>query len=294
MDKIVVGVDGSGSSRQALAWAANEAEVGGGEVLVVESWHDPVLGGSGASALHEIEVISDEAKHDLESILEGVREAHPSVHFSSILTDSRPAAAIVKAADDADLVVVGARGRGGFLGLELGSVSAKVARRSPVPIAVVRGEHDRGDQRTVVVGVDGSDCSRRALSWAADWAKAHDKELHIVLAWNYLEPQGLHGPEPMQPDYTADDAVAALDAIAAEVLGSRANPRVTREAVCDLPARAIIERADGACLVVLGRHGATHWSPPDFDATALQVLHHAACPVAIVPEMPGRSAEPAP
>ncbi|WP_421119652.1 universal stress protein [Aquihabitans daechungensis] len=97
----------------------------------------------------------------------------------------------------------------------------------------------------------------------------------------------------MRPDYAEQDAVAALDAIVTEVLGTTADPRVTREAVCDLPARAVIERTAGACLVVLGRHGTTRWSPPELGATALQVLHHAACPVAIIPDAAAAPAEEA-
>jgi nucleotide-binding universal stress UspA family protein len=172
------------------------------------------------------------------------------------------------------------------LGLELGSVSNKVARRSPVPVVVVRGEHDRSAGKEVVVGVDGRPCSRRALRWAADWAKAHDKVLTIVLAWNYLEPQGPDGPIPFESEYDAERAEAVLRSIVSGVLGTVDNPRIVSTTVCDLPARAVLERSTDACLIVMGRDGTAHWAPPDLGATALQVLHHAPCPVAIIPAVP--------
>jgi nucleotide-binding universal stress UspA family protein len=198
----------------------------------------------------------------------------------------------VARARDAGLLVVGARGNGGFRALALGSVSMKVARRSTAPVVVVRGDEGCSDRTEVVVGVDGSDCSRRALTWAADWAKAHDKTLVVLMAWNYLEPQGQHGPGAFQADYEPSDAADALASIVADVLGPWANPRVVSEAVCDLPARAVLERSADACLIVVGRHGTCRWSPPELGSTAVQVLHHATCPVAVIPDG-GAGAEPA-
>ena len=61
-------------------------------------------------------------------------------------------------------------------------------------------------------------CRSHALTWAADWAKAQDKRLAVLMAGSYLEPQGPHGPEAMRPDYRASDAVDALESIVADVL----------------------------------------------------------------------------
>lgn len=284
MGEIVVGVDGSDSSRQALDWAVRQAEVSGADLVVVRDWRDPMFGGPGFSAMYETDLILSDAKAELDAIAFDVHEAHPGVHVGTVLLDGSPAASLVKRADAADLLVVGSRGKGGFLGLELGSVSAKVARRSAVPVVVVRGEHDRSSCDEVVVGVDGSSCSRRALRWAADWAKAHDKQLVVLMAWNYLDPQGPDGSISFDPEYDDEKAAAALDQIVADVLDGRPNPRIRTETVCELPARAVLDRAKGACLVVVGRHGTSRWAPPELGATALQVLHHAACPVAVVPE----------
>lgn len=292
MAGIVVGVDGSPSSRQALEWAAAEAERRHTDLLVVENWHDPMFGGPGFAAMYETDLLYQDTKDAIEAIAAHARDTHPGLSVTTAVVDGSPARSLIDRAVDAQLLVVGARGIGGFLGLELGSVSAKVARRAPVPVVVVRGAHDRTRGREVVVGVDGSECSRRALRWGADWAKAHDKELVALMAWNYLEPQGAHGPTRFRSNYHARDAAEALASIIAEVLGEAKNPRIHTEVVCDLPARAVLERAGDACLVVLGRHGVARWSLPELGATAMQVLHHAECPVAIIPE-PEPEPEPA-
>jgi nucleotide-binding universal stress UspA family protein len=284
MAEIVVGVDGSPPSRQALEWAALEAENRHRDLLVVKNWHDPMFGGPGFSAMYEADLVRLDAEAELEAIARAAREAHPAVRIESALVDGSPVSSLLMRARDAELLVVGSRGNGGFLKLELGSVSTKAARRSLVPIVIVRGEHDRSHCSDVVVGVDGSACSRHALRWAADWAKAHDKSLVVLMAWNHLEPQGAHGPMRFDPNYDAGAASGALSAMAADVLGGLDNPRIQVEAVCDLPARAVLKRAADACLIVVGRHGVSRWAPPELGATAIQVLHHAECPVAVVPE----------
>jgi nucleotide-binding universal stress UspA family protein len=293
MAGIVVGVDGSPSSRQAMAWAASEAEVRGTDLVVMQSWHEPIVDGPGAAACYEIDAVVDDAKHDLDAMASMAHHAHPTVDVACALVGGRPAQALVSRAEDADLLVVGSRGSGGFLGLDLGCISTKVARRSTVPVIVVRGEHDCAARDEVIVGVDGSACSRHALRWAADWANVHGKVLVVVMAWNFLEPQGPDGPQGIRPDYAPSDAEAALDAIVTEVLGPWSDHLLTKETVNDLPARAILERAANACLLVVGRHGTARWAPPEFGATALQVLHHAACPVAVIPE-PAPVPEPVP
>lgn len=285
MTGIMVGVDGSPSSKRALAWAANEAELLHSDLLLVQSWNEPVFGGPGISVEYEMGIAFDGAEGALEALAESVRRRHAAIAVETVLTVGHPVLALVHRAVDADLLVVGSRGNGGFLSLELGSVSTRVARRSEVPVVVVRGEEDRAGCREVVVGVDGSECSRRALRWADAWATKHDKALVILMAWNYLEPQGPSGPGRVRAEYRASDAEAVLASIVNDELGPWTSPRVVTRTVLDLPARAVLEHAADACLIVVGRHGISRWSPPDLGATAVQVLHHAPCPVAVIPEV---------
>lgn len=148
------------------------------------------------------------------------------------------------------MVVVGHRGRGEFSSLLLGSVSQWIATRALSTVVVVRpSENKDGD---VLVGADGSEPSRRALAWAAEEARQRDSRLRVVLAWSYLLPEGVHGLEPFRAGYTDADARRALRTIAEEVLGPDPGLEVKLEATCDLAARALIERADHAALLVVG------------------------------------------
>jgi nucleotide-binding universal stress UspA family protein len=146
--KIVVGVDGSPGSREALRWALAEARLRDGVVHVVHAWMVPLI-----DALPEPWVVgsrplgpSDDEMHDhLEAAAQGVlavavdqaRSADPSVEVHGELAEARPGSALLAAAEDADLLVVGSRGRGGFAGLVLGSVSAECAHHAPCPVVVV-------------------------------------------------------------------------------------------------------------------------------------------------------------
>ena len=94
-------------------------------------------------------------------------------------------ARLVTASEGADLLVVGARGSGGFLGLRLGSVSEKCLQRATCPVAVIHQHEDpEPAAERIVVGVDGSDVSALALSWALDEARLRAATISAVSAWD--------------------------------------------------------------------------------------------------------------
>lgn len=139
---VVVGVDGSAPSARAVDYAVDEAARVGGRVTVVTAWTVEVEDGvvvtePGTPRWQRVE---DRLRRDAEPCLAGARAAHPQVPVDVVVRNRPPAAALLEVADDAgaDLVVVGSRGRGGFVGLMLGSVSRAVAQRSDRPVAVVR------------------------------------------------------------------------------------------------------------------------------------------------------------
>lgn len=284
MSEVVVGFDGSEPSEHALAWAAQEARVRSLPLQVVQSWKEPVLAGpSGIDLWTDPGGVVREVEEALEAQVAALMADHPEVAYTVTLIDQPPARGLMDLATDADLLVVGARGKGGFAALGLGSVSNRVARRSPVPVVVVRADAVARDHGPILAAVDGSACSRHALAWAAEAAGAHGVGLRALMAWNYLEPQGVHGPEEFRPDYDAAEAERVLDQILAEVLGAEPDLAVTRHTVCDLPARAVLEQSADAQLIVMGRHGSSKWSPLELGTTSQQVLQHATCPVAVIP-----------
>lgn len=143
MNKIVVGVDDSDSAGKALAWAVEEAKLRGAEVEVVHAWVEPAVFSYSAPpiTLEEMQdAFEKQAEAEVEeSIAAVVGDDDPGVEISSTVTYGTAAKVLVEAASDADMLVVGSRGRGGFKGLLLGSVSAQCAHHAPCPVVIVHG-----------------------------------------------------------------------------------------------------------------------------------------------------------
>ncbi|MFF2750283.1 universal stress protein [Kitasatospora sp. NPDC058048] len=134
---IVVGVDGSASSREALAWALRQARLDGREVEAVIAWHLPPTSGWGGvpvpgSALEEA------ARETLAEAVDGERAAVPDVPVTRRVVEGNAGQVLVEASRGAGLLVVGCRGLGGMAGVLLGSVSRHCAEHAKCPVLVVR------------------------------------------------------------------------------------------------------------------------------------------------------------
>jgi nucleotide-binding universal stress UspA family protein len=154
MAKVVVGTDGSPSAQRAVRWALGEARLRGAALHIVYAWMVPFV-----DALPEPWLIAtpvghtDDELHDrlaagarelLEAAVAEAMAAEPGLDVIGELAEMRPAAALLGAARDADLLVVGSRGHGGFAGLLLGSVSSQCVHHAPCPVVVVPAEHAEG------------------------------------------------------------------------------------------------------------------------------------------------------
>lgn len=141
--RIVVGVDDSPAARRALRWAAEEARLRGTSLLVLSawSWGSTVLPTATPLSTPTADVVRRQAAQRLDAIVVEVLGDRPSVPVVNELVyrEDGAAAALVEASKQADLVVVGSRGRGGFTGLLLGSVSAQVTHHAHCPVVVVQG-----------------------------------------------------------------------------------------------------------------------------------------------------------
>lgn len=131
--RIVVGVDGSRESAEALRWAAGQADLTGAELHAVLAWHVPAAYGIVDST--EADWAAHSSRH-LEATVAGALDEKAAARVVLDVVDEYPATALLSAAQDADLLVVGSRGRGTFAGMLLGSVSRHVAMHASCPVVV--------------------------------------------------------------------------------------------------------------------------------------------------------------
>lgn len=138
MQRIVVGVDGSEASMKALRWALDEARLRNAEVDVLQSWHYPTMTyapGFVPPPTFARQDLIDEATEDLRAACSAVGTDGVTVH--PMVAEGPAARWLIERAEGADLLVVGSRGRGGFSGLVLGSVSQQCAQHAPCPVVIV-------------------------------------------------------------------------------------------------------------------------------------------------------------
>jgi len=300
MTQIVVGVDGSEHSEVALRWAAREAELRGGglgaltAVLVWELFNQRHADGSTG---FDPEYDDTKADAALLATLEDALGAEAAASVVRRTIVAVPAQGLLEAAKGADLLVVGARGLGGFRGLLLGSVSQQALQHATGPVAVVRSSEDADDAsgatpragERIVVGVDGSDSSRAAASWAVTEARLRGGALQAVHTW---EVPAIYGPVGIGFPYDTSGLESAARELLDEVVdGALAEaggddddaPDVERIVSPGGPAASILEAAADADLVVIGRRGLGGFQRLLLGSVSDHVARHAPCPVVVMP-----------
>ncbi|MEU3141247.1 universal stress protein [Nocardiopsis alba] len=290
---MVVGVDGSDSSRHALEWSAHQASLRGLGVLIVaaarplttdgfEVWPEtepPEGGDEGAGAGRLLDHAQD-----------WVSRLFPELAVRTRLSFDRPARALVSAASEPGVaaVVVGSRGLSGIAAAFVGSVGIELAARAPVPVIVLPRDHAAayGVRSRVIVGVDGSEPGRRALEFAFAQAEFADTELVAVSAWQplvaFAAATGPIPPELFDDATAAEAARQALEEELAELSLLRPNVRVSTRVVRAHPVVALLEEATPADLIVVGSRGRGGFRGLLLGSVSHAVLHGARGPVAIL------------
>jgi nucleotide-binding universal stress UspA family protein len=274
--RVLVGFDGSDSAQDALTWAVETARLHGATVTALcvatpalDAWIARRTGAPEGRAGTE----------DLGWALQ--RSVEAPVRVS--VRHGRPAEELVAAAEDADLLVVGARGLGGARALLLGSVSRACLHHAPAAVAVVRrlsarppaSERAVTRAATVVVGVDGSACSRRALRAAADEARLRGADLVALHAvgWDY---PGIALLAPSEKELLTWGRELVRSELRRADVSARAVVRSGHAA--QLLARAS-RRAD---LLVLGSAGHGALSAITTGSTTDHCVQHASCPLLVI------------
>jgi nucleotide-binding universal stress UspA family protein len=302
---IVVGVDGSDQSTCALLWAAREAERRKSPLYVVTAYTVPVFAASSMDAGYatvDDEVIRESAQavlNDSLTHLEGIAvDVHPRIETGDA------AGVLLDLSEEAELMVVGSRGRGGFVGRLLGSVSSALPAHAKCPTAVIpvctgarlgRPDLDRKPRRdrdrpapevqpVVVVGVDGSEQARTASLAAAEEARSRGLALRVICSVAPFNGSLAWVPAPVDREALHADLAVQLAAGRDWLKSHFPDVDIRVDLVDGPPAEVLIEASASSELLVVGTRGRGGFTGMLMGSTSQGVLHHARGPVLIVPD----------
>lgn len=287
---VLVGVDGSLESLEALRWAVQHAAHSGARVHLVCAYSLPSFtAGSldGGYAGIDDSAIRAGAQKVIEEAEAIVREAN--VPVTSALETGDPTGVLVELSREASLAVVGTRGGGGFADRLLGAVSSALPAHAHCPVTVVP-QHKEGSAftpvRRIVVGVDGSDSSRKALNAAVVAAHLWNAELTAIAAVPIAAGSGALAWLPAAVDHeeVVNDLRAGLDRTIAAVTKDYPDVRVRRHVLDGNAAELMAEFSTAVDLIVVGSRGRGGFSGILLGSTSQAVLSHASCPVLVVPQ----------
>lgn len=294
---IIVGLDGSSESRAAAEWAAREAALRQVPVRLLHVWQPvpepmaqaPLLGAE--THQHWTERIPREAA-------EGLRLRHPGVEVTTEQRAGTPAEALLDAARDAELLVLGSRALSGLTGFLIGSVGQAVVARAEVPVVLVRAGEQAADEhvkdpagipsaatdfRPVIVGLDTGSPDETVLAFAFEEAQRRGAPLTVLRVWNLPSSHTYAlaaGYDPREELARAQD-----EALTEALLPWREkypDVEVTEASRLGSPAGHLVDAARDASLVVVGRRIRRSPFGVHIGAVAHAVMHHATAPVAVV------------
>lgn len=296
--EILVGIDGSPHADRALAWALREAALRSARLRVLNAFRVHEFAGAFGREV-SLDKERGEAEEMVAQALARVTSggtAADEVEVDTAAVTGRGAAdAILRHRGEAELIVVGSRGLGGFPGLLLGSVSHQVASHADVPVAVIPAtvvsRSDSDGTRAIVVGVDGSAASVHALRWALDEAKLRNVGVTAVYAYRGLRDgapfDAFASIEQAQLDdlqrHANETALRKLATLIEEA-GGTSGVEVGRRVESGSPAKVLTaDAADERTIVVVGSRGRGGFTGLLLGSVSQQCLHHARGPVVVTP-----------
>ncbi|RAY12275.1 universal stress protein [Actinomadura craniellae] len=282
---IVVGTDGSETSRRAVEWAADDAALRNRPLVIVYAVEQWTYGAAGLALPETAEALEREGRRILANARDLATARRPGVPVTTELVFEAPVAALRAYSERAFEIVLGHRGLGGFTSLLLGSVGLGVAGHCGGPVVIVRDEQPPPQGR-IVAGVDLSDDSAAALAYAFETAAGRGAALRVVYAWRLP-------PTLLQSGYTID--VEDVEATVRRELGKVCVPwrerhpgvEVVEEIAHDHPVRVLTEASSQADLVVVGARRRTGLHAVRLGSVSHGLVHHAHCPVAVVRPVAG-------
>lgn len=267
---VLAGFDGSTTARTAVMWAAAEAARRGGELLLARAYERPIditdLSWTPVG-LRERWPRSTHCDNAVRELAADCVAAHPDLAVSTTIRAGHPGDVLGELAEETDaaLVVLGAAEHGPVARFVLGSVAAEMVHSVARPLVAVRHAPTIAGDAPVVLGLAGTTADDPAVGFAFDFAARQNAPLHAIHAGHLR------------------DGVEHTERLLAPWRERYAGVRVRTDVLADRPAHALVDRSAGARLLVVGchHHGALHRVL--LGSVSHATLHHAECPVAVIP-----------
>ena len=288
---VTVGIDGSAESNAAAQWAAREAILRGVPLTLLQAGYEPTP----RTHLPEIDVPAARVNRALDHTARRLLADHPGLHIVPHRTADAPVTALLAAAETSGVLALGSRGFSSLAGFVIGSVALDVTAQARGPVVLVRAgeraeeehahastiaESERTAFRPVVLGLDLEHPGEELLSFAFEAAKARATSLTAVHAWK-LPASHAYGPTPAaEADTVRNETRLSLAAVLHPWRERFPEVSVTERLAEERAAHCLLLAAENASLVVVGHRAAagTRIGP-----VTHAMIHHVACPVAVVP-----------
>ncbi|MEU1317126.1 universal stress protein [Streptomyces tibetensis] len=288
---VLAGIDGSECAAAAAEWAAREAALRGVPLRLLQvapRLSGPTVPGPALERLHLM------GARVVQRTVEDLAGRYPDLEVTGEQADEPPAVALLGAARDAGLLVVGTRGRGGFQDLVVGSVALRTAAAAPCPVVLVPrpssifadGTAAPRGTGIVVLGFDAHRPAGEAADFAFRTADARTARLRVVQAWalpaESVSPRSFVVTEEDRATWEDQEVLGLSDALRP---WQEKYPRVTVSTDLMLlhAAEALLNASRRADLLVIGRRTDPRAAEGRLGPVAHAVLHHARCPVTVVP-----------
>lgn len=278
---LVVGVDGSDGSLPAVDWAVDEAARHGLPLRLVHGSLWERYEGLTPSVGPDRPAGQVSADHIVASAAERAGRRNPDVKVSTDVLPADATDALLHESDNATALVTGSRGRGDLKGLLLGSVGLAVAARAHCPVVVVRGDQAglSGTHRRILLGAGAPATGEEAARFAFREAEARGCVLDVVRAWR----RPAHGSAEAPDRDHEERARTELDELLRDAVADHPGVRVHRATVEGPARKVLVHRSAAADLVIVGARRRQGHLGLQLGIVAHTLLHHAECPVAVVP-----------
>ncbi len=284
---IVVGIDGSTWSDEALSWGIAQASLEGRSLALVHA-ASPMLApgsllyaGTGVDYGRLIDDLRAAGRSMLVAAETRAHEFDPRLEVHQVLSVTEARSTLLDLSEHAAMIVVGSRGRGPMKSLLLGSVSVTVSKQASCPVIVVRPHDPEHPRHGILVGVDGSKTSTAAIEFAYRLASFRARPL--IVLHGYWTPESMAVPTLGAPEVDISDERALIAESLAGMAEKFPDVEVQVRLVRGDGTRELINASAEVAVLVVGHHRGSSLDNLIHDSVAASVVEHARCAVAVVP-----------